>query len=211
MKEKIKKIIPNFYTKARKTYFGKNSNSLRRFSTYWYLKLKYSLFSIEEKNIKLHLGCGRQKKDGFINIDYNKTKITDYVLNVINLPFPPGSIERIECYHLIEHFSIKEIPYVFSNWYKILKPGGELVMEFPDFDKNIEAYLKEGDEKRLFNIFGAQRFLGDVHLWGWNYERIKTELEKYGFIGIKQEEPRDYHIKEEDCIRVVACKIKQKI
>lgn len=205
MKEKIKKISPSLYIWAKKIYFGRALNSLRRFFNYRYLKAKYGLFYKEGRNIKLHLGCGRQRKEGFINIDYNKTRATDYVLDVLNLPFPPNSVEQIENYHLIEHISIKDIRRVLKSWQEILKPEGKLIMEFPDFDKNVEAYLA-GHEERLNNVFGAQRFPGDVHLWGWNYERMKSELEKQDFVKIRQEKPQDYHAKEEPCIRIVAYK-----
>ena len=209
MKKIIKKTIPSLYDRLRSVYFGKTLNYFRKLFTYWYLKLKNKLFK-KKRIIKLHLGCGRQRKEGFINIDYNKTRATDYVLDVVNLPFPSNSVQQIENYHLIEHISIKDISQALKNWQNVLKPGGKLIMEFPNFDKNVESYLKRGNEKRLSNIFGAQRFLGDAHLWGWNYKRMRSELEKQDFLKIRQEKPQDYHAKEEPCVRIVAYKNKRK-
>jgi len=44
---------------------------------------------------------------------------------------------------------------------RALQPGGELVLELPDFDAGVREYL-EGNEERLYSIYGRQRFPGDA-------------------------------------------------
>jgi len=154
-----------------------------------------------ENFIKLHLGCGNIHFPGYINIDWRITKATDFVGDVRKLPFPDNSVEIIETYHTIEHFPRRDLPRILKEWWRVLIPGGILIIECPDFDRVVKEYL-EGNEKRLNNIFGLQRFKGDAHLWGYNFPRLKKLLEKCGYKGIKRCEPQDYHRLEEPCLRV---------
>jgi len=203
LKEKIKNTSSRLYSMLKKIYFSYFFNFVRRKFNYLYIKIKFYFFS-KNKEIKLHLGCGGVKIEGFIGIDYNKTLATDYVLDVVDLPFRDNSIDIIKSYHLIEHLPINKLSDILGRWYRILKPGGKLILEFPDFDQIVKLYLA-GNEDRLNNIFGRQRFPGDTHLWGWNLERMKKKLKDKNF-QVEQEEPQDYHTKEEPCLRIVACK-----
>ena len=36
-------------------------------------------------------------------------------------------------YHVIEHFSHQEAPRIVGCWFRMLRPGGRVVMECPDF------------------------------------------------------------------------------
>ena len=85
------------------------------------------------------------------------------------------------------------------------RPGEKLIIECPDFDKSVKEYV-EGNEKRIDNIFGLQRFLGDTHLFGYNFKRLKKLLEDVGFKDVQRREPRDYHTKDEPCLRVECVK-----
>ena len=203
LKEKFRNTSPWLYLILKNIYVSYVFNFVRRKFNYLYLKTKFN-FLPKSKEIKLHLGCGRVKMEGFINIDHHKTPATDYVLDAVNLPFPDGSIDSIESYHLIEHLPIGKLSDILDHWYRILKPGGNLILEFPDFDQAVRLYLA-GNENRLNNIFGRQRFAGDTHLWGWNIERMKKRLEDKNF-KVEQENPQDYHTKTEPCLRIVAHK-----
>ena len=84
-------------------------------------------------------------------------------------------------------------------------PGGKLVTECPDLDQAVRDYLA-GNDERLFNIFGRQRFPGDTHLFGFNVPRLRALLESVGFTGVVEGEPEDYHKHLEPCIRVECTK-----
>ncbi len=169
------------------------------------LENNFYLPKAEEEFFKLHIGCGNKHFPGYINIDIRKTKATDYVCSATQLPFPDTSVGLIETYHLIEHLPVYDLPKALTEWWRVLVPGGKLVIECPYFDKTVEEYL-EGNEERLNNIFGLRRFKGDAHLWGYNFFRLKKVLEKYGYEGVKQCTPQDYHRIEEPCMRVEAHK-----
>jgi predicted SAM-dependent methyltransferase len=142
---------------------------------------------------------------GYINIDFRKTGACDYVCDVTALPFPDASVEIIETYHLIEHLPRSNFEKAIQNWWNKLIPGGMLVIECPDFDRQVKQYL-EGDDKIINHIFGLQRYSGDTHHFGYNFQRIRELLEAKGYYGIKSTNPTDYHRLEEPCIRVEAYK-----
>lgn len=158
--------------------------------------------------IKLHLGCGGIHKEGYINVDIRKTVATDIeddcrVLNDVLV----NSVELIESYHLIEHLPRPGSQYhqgfdiVLKRWYKLLKFKGKLIIECPDFDAVVAGYIK-GITERKDNIFGLDRFRGDVHHWGYGFKDLKELLEAAGFVNVVRREPTDYHKDLEPCMRV---------
>ena len=82
-----------------------------------------------------------------------------------------------------------------------MKPGAVLVIECPDFDAAVVDYIN-GNENRINNIFGYQRYPGDAHLFGYNFKRLKSILENTGFESVIRKEPTDNHALEEPCMRV---------
>ena len=180
-------------------------NSILRRVNYRIIKGKFTLGLQNSHPLKLHLGCGDQYFEGYVNIDFRKTPATDVVCGIKKLPYPDGSADAIELYHVIEHLPRHDLPVALGEWNRVLRPGGKLIIECPDFDVAVKEYVT-GNEKRLDNLFGLQRFPGDVHFFGYNFRRLKTLLEDAGFVAIEQREPRDYHTKDEPCLRVEASK-----
>lgn len=155
--------------------------------------------------LQLHLGCGKNRLKGFINIDLNHSTATDLTADIRKLPFPSESTARIECYHAFEHISFPMVGEYLREWLRVLQPGGELVLELPDFDAGVRQYL-EGNEERLYSIYGRQRFPGDAHQWGYNPRRLTALLQQHGFERIEFGEPQDYHAALAPCLRVTAIK-----
>lgn len=127
-----------------------------------------------------------------MNIDMNWSSATDYTCDIAKLPCPDGCVSRIETYHVIEHIPRPQVEQVLQEWYRVLAPGGVLVMECPDFGKNIEQLLA-GNQKSMYSIFGWQRFPGDAHHWGYTNETLSDLVRKVGFKGVSSLQPEDYH------------------
>ena len=169
------------------------------------MKRKIRNLISQDDNIKLHLGCGKRRFDGYINIDLSETSATDLVCNIKKLPFKDNSVELVETYHVIEHMPRHDLPIALKEWHRVLVSGGKLIIEFPDFDETARQYLA-GNESRIDNIFGLQRFSGDAHMFGYNFQRLKKLIEECGFIKIENCPPQDYHKEQEPCLRTEACK-----
>jgi SAM-dependent methyltransferase len=84
---------------------------------------------------RLNLGCGRFKKDGYVNIDISPLCAPDVVhdLNQTPYPFPERHFDLIEADHVLEHL---EDPFaVMAELHRLLKPGGNLVVRVPHFSR----------------------------------------------------------------------------
>lgn len=90
--------------------------------------------------MKLNLGCGVYKLEGFINIDASDYCDPDVLANVLELPYGENTADVIYAGHLIEHLEAEELFGALKHWHKILKPGGKLYLTFPDFEKIFEMW-----------------------------------------------------------------------
>jgi len=186
------------------SWYGSNFlNAIRRSINPTIAKWKYKVGIREKYPLKLHLGCGNRHFDGYVNIDLRKTRATDLVCDIRKLPYPDNSVKLIETYHVIEHLPRHDLPKALKEWHRVLVSGGKLIVECPDFDKNVRDYLKGNDpDIQLLYIFGRQRFLGDAHYFGYNFKRLKDVLEKCGFTNVKRKSAQDLHITEAACLRI---------
>lgn len=166
---------------------------------YWH-SLKFS-----KEPIQLHIGCGQRRLNGFINIDRNHSAATDFVSDTIQLPCNNNSVDRIETYHVIEHIPQPVVGIVLAEWRRVLKVGGRLIIECPDFDEVVKRYT-EGNKEMLFSIFGRHRFPGDEHTWGYSPKSLQEFVEHEGF-ACTLHPPTDYHKDAEPCMRVECVKL----
>ncbi len=81
---------------------------------------------------KLNLGCGRNIKQGWVNLDCAALPGVDVVHNIEKLPLPfgDGEFDEIRCDNILEH--VDYIP-VLKDLYRILEPGGKLSIRVPHF------------------------------------------------------------------------------
>ncbi len=84
---------------------------------------------------KLNLGCGEDKKDGYINVDWSPLVKPDVAhdLNATPYPFEDNSVDLIEAFHVLEHL---EKPFaLMKEFHRILKAGGVLHIKVPHFSR----------------------------------------------------------------------------
>lgn len=146
--------------------------------------------------MKLHLGCGERKRKGWVNIDIDERVNPDIVADAKDLEmFETESVDEIECCHLLEHLTYPEAVTALKEWYRVLKEGGKLSLELPNFEKCIEIlHKKEGEEAQKLAMIGIYGYIPDiqkygvslVHKYGWTPETLTNELRKVGFSEIKQ-------------------------
>jgi len=133
--------------------------------------------------MKLNLGCGKEYKKGFINIDSYDLTVADKKMSVDNLKYPPNTIEEIHAQQLIEHFGFLKIVYILAEWFRVLKPGGILLIETPHLEESFKRFLDGTLETRkeiITWIFGLDS-QGMTHHFCFPEELLRTTLKKTGF------------------------------
>ena len=183
----------------------KLSSLVRRRTDHAIIRTLCFLKIYKPKELKLNLGCGTKHFKGYLNVDIWITQATDVISDITRLPWPDGSAQIIEAYHVIEHISHTRISAVLKEWNRVLAKNGQLILEMPHFDNAIKEYFN-GNEERLMNVFGRQRCPGDTHLFGYNPQRLVRILENAGFTGFTEEQPTGTQITQEPCFRLKCAK-----
>ncbi len=96
--------------------------------------------SLNTEPLKLSLGCGDNKPEGFAGVDIARTASADYVVDLLKFPwkeFADNSVDEIECSNFVEHIphgNSRHDPFFqfFDEMYRILKPA-----EFDPANPNI--------------------------------------------------------------------------
>lgn len=143
---------------------------------------------------KIHFGCGPEHFDGYLNVDIAPDAESD--LHVDTLSFlPDASVERIECYHVFEHFDYFEAKATLIDWLRILKEEGELVLELPNLavcaTELGKHFNDDGDDLAMMGIFSSPHLVRQygepmLHKWGWTPETLTDELLNCGFSRVEQ-------------------------
>lgn len=138
--------------------------------------------------LKLHLGCGTNKLAGWVNIDSVKECQPDLIHDLSRpLPYPDLSIDEILAEDLLEHFDKYLRFIVFYNWTRLLKVGGKVTLQVPDFKKILFKYFKFGFDNFVDFIFGenmwrSQIYLGHFgnHKWGYSEKSLRDFVQHFG-------------------------------
>ena len=128
--------------------------------------------------MKLNLGCGRNVKEGFINVDaYERENKLDVICDLSkSFPFEDESSTYIYAEQLIEHLEWLDGPRFLKNCYRCLQPRGTLRLVFPDYRKIFQKYL-EGD-KDYFKVFIDELNQDDYNYYNNVYndpEKVRKE------------------------------------
>lgn len=83
--------------------------------------------------MRIDLGCGPNKPEGYIGIDRRQLPGVDIVRNIEadGLPFDDDEVDELRAKDFFEH--VRETITVFNDCWRVLKAGGELIIEVPRF------------------------------------------------------------------------------
>jgi len=147
------------------------------------------------EGLRLHVGAGQTILDGYENLDgydnehrpeHFQTHVNKIIrAEILDTIYEPESVAEIRTHHMFEHVSILDVDRTLRGWNRIMKVGGLLWIQVPDFEGCAREILRLKDEahKEIFyrHIFGSQFGPGEFHKNGFSASRLIRLLEDYGF------------------------------
>ncbi len=111
--------------------------------------------------MKINFGCGRDIKEGFVNVDIEKLPGVDKVWNLNNFPYPfeNESAEEIHCISTLQ--IVDDVIKVVEEFHRILKKGGCLFINIPHF--TYTNVWKDLSHKRGFSYYAFEFFTNNLY------------------------------------------------
>lgn len=83
--------------------------------------------------LKIDIGCGKNKRDGFIGVDAIAFEGVDVVLDIGNArwPWEDGSVDEVNCSHVVEHLKPDERIHFTNELHRVLKMKGTALIVTP--------------------------------------------------------------------------------
>lgn len=167
----------------------------------------------EARGLKINVGCGPYPKEGFLNLDYSKT--ADLRLDLRQpIPLPDGCSSLIFSEHFVEHLLYPDgAEAFFHDCYRLLEPGGEVLVSVPDTKWPLMQYASGGREwltaceenkwhpaecetfMEHINYHFRQRESGqpdwhfETHRFAYDAETVAKHLRSVGFEEALEREP----------------------
>ena len=147
--------------------------------------------------LRLHLGCGGVRLEGYVNIDYPVSEhpvqtglAAEACADIASLRFPSSSVDEVRSHHVFEHFDRPIALALLCHWHGWLKPDGLLVIETPDLLAGARQLLLPWypfprKQAVIRHLFGSQEAHWAVHRDGWYAEKFRRVLAELGFGNLK--------------------------
>jgi ubiquinone/menaquinone biosynthesis C-methylase UbiE len=150
-----------------------------------------------DQPVRLHLGCGPERRAGWVNVDANAEVEPDVVSVAEDLPmFDDDSVDAIEACHLFEHFTFDQARAALREWHRVLKPDGMLHLELPNLAACIDMIGEhedpQGYDLGMIGLYGyppaiAAEGAFQIHKWGWTPQTLGEQLRAAGFDDVRVE------------------------
>ena len=118
--------------------------------------------------IRLHLGCGGEHKQGWVNVDLVGDPV-DLAWDLARgIPFPDDSVEAIFHEHLLEHIPLRSGASFMAECFRVLRSGGILRVGVPDAGELIKSYAADGRYLEELHPGRPTRMLAVQELFYWH-------------------------------------------
>ena len=134
---------------------------------------------------------------GIWDPDLGRNVPIDLVADMRALPFPARSVDRIQCWHALEHVNEQGGRDAIREFARVLAPDGLIDLRVPDMNF---VHRSERIEDVLRLIYGDQTAMPDpelnVHRWGYTRRSLTALLAEHGFTAEqrKAEHPDEIHV-----------------
>ena len=88
--------------------------------------------------IRLDIGCGKNKREGFIGVDRIKFDTVDVVCNVgtEKLPYGDSTVDEIHCSHFLEHLTQEERVHFLNEAWRVMRKDAKMSVITPHWASN---------------------------------------------------------------------------
>lgn len=109
--------------------------------------------------MKINIGSGFTRHDGFLNLDIDPNVNPDYLINLddpnLKLPFEDNTVDEVKAYHILEHIGENYFK-VLQELYRVCKNGAVLDVRVPH--PFHEYFLNDPTHKRPITVEGMRMF-----------------------------------------------------
>ena len=83
--------------------------------------------------LKLNLGCGARKLEGYVNVDIQPAESPDVVTDLARdrWPWSDGSVDEVAAEHILEHLYPREFLHFMRELWRVCKPGAKVKLLLP--------------------------------------------------------------------------------
>jgi SAM-dependent methyltransferase len=115
---------------------------------------------------KLNLGCGRDIREGWVNLDSAELPGVDVVhdLAVVPLPFEDDRFTEVLCQDVLEHVDYAP---VLRDLHRVVRPGGRVLIRSPHYSSR--AVYVDPTHRSAFSIDTFAFFVRDSDFAGRSY------------------------------------------
>ena len=156
-----------------------------------------ALRRLPQHGLKLHLGSGTVRLDGWVNIDLETPEADVHYDIRRGLPLRDGAARLIYHEHVMEHITVDEGAACLRDWHRLLEPGGVLRVATPDLQYVVEKYRGDWKDQAWLRLpeyafirTRAEMLNTSMRWWGHQYlydgEELERRMRDAGFTTIRR-------------------------
>lgn len=111
-------------------------------------------------DIKLNVGCGDKKENGWVGMDRRKLKCVDIVHDIEDTPWPlkDNSCRVVGMFNILGHLDPARVFEVMNEVWRVTKPEGQVFISVPYFSSYLafeDPSLRRGYTESSFLYFDS--------------------------------------------------------
>lgn len=128
----------------------------------------------------------------YIFLDINPDRKPDIVADACKIPLEDKSVDAIYASHVLEHINPRRNGNIIEAWYRLIKPGGEMLLKVPNLTIVAEQILEGKVEHTIYlspagpitpldmlvGLDGPSIGIGMVHRWGFTRDTLAARAQR---------------------------------
>ena len=107
--------------------------------------------------LKLHLGAGEKRFDGYLNVDFDPNCNPDFCFDITETwPFEDNSVDAIIAHHVFEHLGDPGFFNFLKELYRVCKPNAVIEVAVPHHRH--DCFINDPTHRRPITIEGMRLF-----------------------------------------------------